>query len=223
MQDFDLKQYLQSLLAACQEAFGADLLYMGLQGSWRRGEATGHSDIDVVVVLETLGIEQMRTYRRILEQVGWKEKSCGFICGRRELQNWNRLELCQLQNETQDYYGSLAPLLPPYSREDVRVYVLFNLNALYHELCHRYIHASQDENEAAFPFYAKTVFYLLQNLYWLRDGVYYQNRKELSAHLRGEDQPLFDIMEKARRGEPFSLEPAFETLFFWCQGLLQRL
>ncbi len=34
---------------------------MGLQGSWRRGEATEHSDIDVVVVLETFGTEQMRT------------------------------------------------------------------------------------------------------------------------------------------------------------------
>ena len=70
MQDFDMEVYLQKLLAACQQAFGADLLYMGLQGSWRRGEATEHSDIDVVVVLETFGTEQMRTYRRILEQVG---------------------------------------------------------------------------------------------------------------------------------------------------------
>lgn len=50
------------------------------------------------------------------------------------------------------------------------------------------------------PFYAKTVFYMLQNLYWLRDGVYYQNRKELAAHLRGEDQQLFNIMEKTRQG-----------------------
>lgn len=48
MQDFDMEVYLQKLLAACQQAFGADLLYMGLQGSWRRGEATEHSDIDVV-------------------------------------------------------------------------------------------------------------------------------------------------------------------------------
>ena len=79
MQDFDMEVYLQKLLAACKQAFGADLLYMGLQGSWRRGEATEHSDIDVVVVLETFGTEQMRTYRRILEQVGFEERSCGFI------------------------------------------------------------------------------------------------------------------------------------------------
>ena len=68
MQDFDMEVYLQKLLAACQQAFGADLLYMGLQGSWRRGEATEHSDIDVVVVLETFGTEQMRTYRRVLRK-----------------------------------------------------------------------------------------------------------------------------------------------------------
>lgn len=37
MQDFDMEVYLQKLLAACQQAFGADLLYMGLQGSWHRG------------------------------------------------------------------------------------------------------------------------------------------------------------------------------------------
>ena len=100
---------------------------------------------------------------------------------------------------------------------------MFSLNAFYHELCHRYIHACPEENEAAMPFYAKTVFYMLQNLYWLRDGVYYQNRKELAAHLKGEDQQLFNIMEKTRQGEPFPLEPTFEALFIWCQGLLQRL
>ena len=46
---------------------------------------------------------------------------------------------------------------------------------------------------------------------------------QLAAHLRGEDQQLFNIMEKTRQGEPFPLESTFEALFIWCQGLLQRL
>ena len=73
------------------------------------------------------------------------------------------------------------------------------------------------------PFYAKTVFYHAAKSVLAADSVYYQNRKELAAHLKGEDQQLFNIMEKTRQGEPFPLEPTFEALFIWCQGLLQRL
>ncbi len=49
---FDLDKYLADLIMNCRSTFGERLLYMGLQGSWLRGEANENSDIDVMVILD---------------------------------------------------------------------------------------------------------------------------------------------------------------------------
>ncbi len=51
---FDIHNYCHRLKEALLEAFGPRLCYMGLQGSWLRGEATPRSDIDTVVILDRL-------------------------------------------------------------------------------------------------------------------------------------------------------------------------
>ena len=45
---FELDKYLADLITNCRSAFGERLLYMGLQGSWLRGEAHENSDIDII-------------------------------------------------------------------------------------------------------------------------------------------------------------------------------
>ena len=50
---FDLDSYLNDLISNCRTAFGDRLLYVGLQGSYLRGEAHEGSDIDVFVDTET--------------------------------------------------------------------------------------------------------------------------------------------------------------------------
>ena len=56
---FDLEKYLAVLILNCQSAFGERLLYMGLQGSWLRGEAHENSDIDVIVILDQFSVQDM--------------------------------------------------------------------------------------------------------------------------------------------------------------------
>ena len=120
---------------------------MGLQGSWLRGEAHEDSDIDIMVILDGFSVQDMDTYRGILKGIGFYEKSCGFICGKDELKRWNPLEVCQLRQTTKDLIGVLTDYLPPATREDEINYVKLSLGNLYHELCHRYIHADRDKNE----------------------------------------------------------------------------
>ncbi|MBQ3648978.1 MAG: nucleotidyltransferase domain-containing protein, partial [Treponema sp.] len=84
---FSINNYLEKLLARCKESFGDRLVYVGLQGSYLRGEATENSDIDVMLVLDGFSVEDMKTYRGILKEIGWYEKSCGFICGKEDLAN----------------------------------------------------------------------------------------------------------------------------------------
>ena len=145
---FDLERYLAELILNCRSAFGERLLYMGLQGSWLRGEAHENSDIDVMVILDGFSVRDMDTYREILKEIGFYERSCGFICGKAEMKRWNPLEVCQLRHTTKDLVGVLTDYLPPATREDEINYVNLSLGNLYHELCHRYIHAEPDPESA---------------------------------------------------------------------------
>ena len=155
---FDLDSYLNALILSCRAAFGERLLYVGLQGSYLRGEAHENSDIDVMVILDRFSVQDMDRYREILKKIGFYERSCGFICGRDELLRWNPLEVCQLRHTTKDLFGVLTDYLPSATREDEVNYVKFSLGNLYHELCHRYIHADRERNIAAFRGTCKGVF-----------------------------------------------------------------
>ena len=204
-----------------RQQFGEQLLYVGLQGSCRRGETTENSDIDAVVVLEELSIPHLQQYRDILCRLGQKEKSCGFICGRKELAGWNPLESCLMLHETLDLYGKLEELMPPYTQEDVRVYLKLNLGNLYHELCHRYLHSGQLEQEL--PRMYKSTLYLLQNLHWLRTGVYPMNTSELEVCLCDTDRKILLTAAQYKQGEAVDAKEAFEQLFDWSAELLRQL
>ena len=164
----NIENYITRLLDLLHAEFAHRLVYVGLQGSYLRGEATQSSDIDIMVVIEGLTTSDLTAYRGILERLGDFDKSCGFICSREDLANWNPLEICNLLYSTKDYFGVVRELVPAYTREDIRNFVKMSLNNLYHEICHRYIHQDTQKNEAALPFTYKGAFFILQNLHYLR-------------------------------------------------------
>ena len=56
---FELNGYLHDLISCCRASFGDRLLYVGLQGSYLRGEAHEGSDIDVMVILDRFSVGDM--------------------------------------------------------------------------------------------------------------------------------------------------------------------
>ena len=82
---FHPQTYLPALIAQLRRNFGPRLRYVGLQGSYLRGEATEDSDLDVMVVLDLLAPADLDRYRAILAALPQPEKACGFLCGRAEL------------------------------------------------------------------------------------------------------------------------------------------
>jgi len=217
---FDPDKYLADLIMNCWSAFGERLLYMGLQGSWLRGEAHENSDIDVMMILDRFSVRDMDTYREILKEIGFYERSCGFICGKDEMKRWNPLEVCQLRHTTKDLLGSLTDYLPPAAREDEINYVNLSLGNLYHELCHRYIHADRDKNTAGFRGTCKNVFYLIQNLHFLESGRFILSRKDLKKAASEEDRL---ILELADLPDGYDFDQAFTSLFAWCQRAFVRI
>ena len=217
---FDLDSYMNTLILSCRAAFGERLLYVGLLGSYLRGEAHENSDIDVMVILKRFSVQDMDRYREILKKIGFYEKSCGFICGRDELLRWNPLEVCQLRHTTKDLLGVLTDYLPRANREDEINYVKLSLGNLYHELCHRYIHADRERNVVAFRGTSKGVFFLMQNLHYLETDHFILTKKDLKEAVSAEDRRVLE-MEEMQDG--FDFDQTFSALFAWCQSAFLRV
>ena len=217
---FDLNKYLADMIMNCRSAFGERLLYVGLQGSWLRGEAHENSDIDVMVILDRFSVRDMDTYRGILKEIGSYEKSCGFICGKDEMKHWNPLEVCQLRHTTKDLVGVLSDYLPPATREDEINYVNLSLGNLYHELCHRYIHEDREKNAAKLRSTCKGVFFLIQNMHFLESSHFILTKTGLKEAVSSEDRRVLELEELP---DVYDFDQAFSSLFAWCQSAFARI
>lgn len=86
--------WVADALARMKKAFGPRLAYLGLQGSYRRGEATETSDIDLVVLLDTVEPADLDIYRSIVHALPEGHKACGFCSGTEEFFHWPHMSFC---------------------------------------------------------------------------------------------------------------------------------
>lgn len=220
---FRVEEYMSGLIASLKNVFRDRLIYVGLQGSYLRMEATENSDLDIMVILQELSLQDMKLYREIIMKMQDYEKSCGFICGMDEFEAWNPLELCHLLHSTKDYYGTLSVLIPEYSKEDVANFIKLSVGNLYHEICHRYIHADREANYQKLPLTYKGVFFILQNMYYLKTGVFCVTKRELISILESQDKNIMEISLKISATEEYDFDKAFSQLLLWCRSVLVGL
>ena len=219
----DSESYIQQLIELLIKQFGKRMLYVGLQGSYLRGEANQNSDIDIMVIIDALTVSDLESYRRIICSMDHAEKSCGFICSKDDLINWNSLEICNLLHTTKDYFGVLREFIPEYTEDDIRIFVKLSVNNLYHELCHRYIHAEYDINYFQLPATYKGVFFILQNLYFLKHNEFVGTKAELMMQLQGKDREVLKHAIDLANATEYDFKESFELLFSWCQETLHSL
>ena len=62
----DVNSFLEKFLPLLKVTFGERLWFVGLQGSYARGEATENSDIDIVVILDELTAENITSYGELV-------------------------------------------------------------------------------------------------------------------------------------------------------------
>lgn len=218
----DIGQYMEALIAGLRERFGDRLRYVGLQGSYLRGEADENSDIDVMVVLDRWETDDLDGYRELLMRLGDFDRSCGFICGEEELRRWNPLECCHVLHSTKDYVGRLADFLPVWTMEDERSFIKMSLNNLWHELSHRRVHRGRERSLERLPGMYKGTFFILQNLHYMRTGEFINSKAELLERLDGDDRAVL-AAALALRGGMSAVDADFERLLTWCQAAMQQL
>ena len=205
--------WMPQAVRVLRERFGARLLFVGLQGSYRRGEATEESDIDILTVLDTLDLADLAAYRDLLRTLPEGEKAAGFTCGQRQLLSWPAFELFQFSQDTDAWYGDLAPLLPVIRREDTVTGALANVSGL-------------ARRAAELKGLHKGLFFAMQITEYIRHGVYARSRRELLSLLSETEADLLRQGMDAAPAEARTRNDAdmqFQALLQWCGDAMVEL
>ena len=208
----DIEKWMARLTGELLERFGSRLLFLGLQGSYGRGEAGEDSDIDVVTVLDRVGRSDLDAYRAIVSAMPEGEKACGFLCGADGLKSWPRYDLYQLAGDTRAYHGELAPLLPALGRNDLADAAAIGASGLYHATCHTYLYGAQKDRSGFLKQAHKGSFFVLRALHELRTGDDVRTKRGLYPLLTGDER---EILGCGLGEESLTLEEAFERLLRW--------
>ena len=213
---FDINVWLDIIIKKLQNEFEQRLLFVGLQGSYNRGEATQNSDIDLVVILDNLSFEDLKKYHLIIDSMPDKDKSCGFISGREELQNWSKSDLFQFFYDTKSLIGNLQDLIQAPTIEDAKQAIKISSENLYHSAAHSFIHSNNRAEDLKNLY--KGVFFVLQAKYFIETKKYIPTKMELLELLNGIDRDILntcinrnDINEK----DAIELENLYKMLIQW--------
>jgi uncharacterized protein len=218
---FLIDSWLEELVEKIKNEFADHVLFIGLQGSYKRKEANAGSDIDVVVILATLTIEDLKKYKNIIAQMPYKGKACGFISGKREIMGWEKSDLFQFYYDTKPIYGNIDYLLPLIEQQDIKRAIKIGACNLYHAGCHNFIYENSVEILAALY---KSAFFILQAKYFYGTKKYISNKAELVSKLKGIDKEILEICmdrERIREIDEASLSTYSDKIITWSSGLMQ--
>lgn len=197
-----IDSWMPAAVAALERAFGQRLLFVGLQGSYRRGEATEASDLDICVILDRLDAADIAACRALFDALPEGHKAAGFLAGAAQLRAWPALELFAFVRDMDAWHGELAPLLPPVTGADIRLGCRAAVAALYHEAAQSLLLAALWDARTrcdALRSLDKALFRSLQGVVFLRAGVYARERQALLALAHaGEAALLRDAARAAR-------------------------
>lgn len=206
-----IEEWKQQYCAAVQEAFGLRVVFIGLQGSYGRGEATEHSDIDVVLLLDEVTMDDLKQYRALLAKLPHRELACGFVAGYRQLAGWEKSDLLTFLLDTVPWQGSLQELQQQVGPADAQQSVITGAGNIYHACVHNYLHERSEEVLAALQ---KSAFFVLRAACYARTGQFIKRKDELQAYLTPAENALLTMAP--------TLEELTPALLQWAGGLLAQ-
>jgi predicted nucleotidyltransferase len=218
----DIQDWVDGYLRAVKNRFGSRLIFVGLQGSYGRGEASESSDIDMVLILDEVDMQDLKAYDEAISKLPDREKICGFISGRRELTAWNKSELFQFYYDTIPIFGNMDFLLPTITKQDVQRAILSGACGLYHQYGHNAVHEKDFEMLRSL---CKSAVFVLQAVYYDRTGVYVRKHKDLLPLLFPDEQQVMRACAdlKTRTSVPTAdFDQISDLLFQWAGRLIRK-
>ena len=198
----DINIFMGSFKENLLRLSGDNLLFLGLQGSYGRGEAKETSDIDPVIILQQCGKDDILRYRAYIDTLPEKDILCGFISSIDELRAWESADRAQLILDTKPVYRDLAELCPRITRDDIRRAVQQGACAIYHASSHNILHA---RDWSVLPELYKSTRFTIRMKHYLQTGVYVSAFRELTAVVDEEEKTILEAQDPSTEDDAFML------------------
>ena len=208
----DITAWTQNFLQILNETFANRVWFVGLQGSYGRGEATEKSDIDIVVILDELSPMDIQTYNTMLDTLPHRELICGFLAGRNEIMNWEPSDLFQFCNDTTPIKGSLDEMMTVIDESAVNRAIKIGACNIYHVCVHNMLH---EKSEDVLRGLYKAASFVVQAIAFKQTGNYIKHQKELLQVVSSNEQAIVETFMNLKNGGTVDFNLMSEALFTW--------
>ena len=208
----DITSWTAKFLKTVDEAFGNRVWFVGLQGSYGRGEATDTSDIDVVVILDELSASDIQNYNAMLDALPHRELICGFLSGKDELLHWEPSDLFQFYYDTTPIKGSLDELLTVIDEAAIDRAIKIGACNIYHGCVHNMLH---EKSEDILKGLYKSASFVVQAIVFKQTGKYIKRQSELRDVVSADERVIVDTFLNLKNGGTVDFNSMSEVLFDW--------
>ena len=203
-----MRQFLQKL----NETFANRVWFVGLQGSYGRGEATETSDIDVVVILDELSAIDIQTYNDMIDSLPHRELICGFLSGKKEIMNWEPSDLFQFCNDTTPIKGSLDEVVAVVDKSAVNRAIKIGACNIFHGCVHNLLY---EKSEDILRGLYKSASFVVQAIAFNQTGNYISHQKDLLQVVSSDERAILETFMNLKNGGAAEINSMSETLFAW--------
>jgi predicted nucleotidyltransferase len=216
----DINIWMKDFLQRLEETFTSRVWFVGLQGSYGRGEATESSDIDVVVILDELSEKDVQTYCEMLDTMPHRELICGFVSGRDEILHWEPSDLFQFYYDTTAVKGSLDDLLASIDQTAVDRAIKMGACNIYHGCVHNMLH---EKSEDILKGLYKAASFVVQAILFKQTGKYIKHQRLLLQEASADERMIAGTFLKYKSGEIVDFNEASQVLFEWSKKWIKSL
>ncbi len=213
----DIASFIEIFSSALNKSFGERVWFLGLQGSYGRGEATETSDIDLVVILDELMPRDIEIYNNMLDTLPHRELICGFLAGKKELLNWEPADLFQFYYDTKPIKGSLDDLLPMLDAAAVDRAIKIGACNIYHGCVHNMLY---EKSEEILKGLYKSASFVVQASVFRRTGAYLKNRADLLSAADMDERYIIEEYSAVKAGKKILFKEMADFLLVWTGKLI---
>lgn len=208
----DITVWMKNFLQTLDETFGSRVWFVGLQGSYGRGEAMETSDIDIVVILDELSAMDIRTYNAMLDTLPNREMICGFLSGKDDIMNWEPSDLFQFYYDTTPMKGSLDELLAVIDDSSVNRAIKIGACNIFHGCVHNMLY---EKSEDILRGLYKSASFIVQAIAFKQTGNYIRHQKELLQVVSADEWVIVSNFLNLKKGGMIEFDLMSETLLIW--------
>ena len=210
----DITVWMSNFLQTLNKIFENRVWFVGLQGSYGRGEATETSDIDVVVILDELSAKDIQIYNDMLDTLSHRKLICGFLSGKDEIMNWEPSDLFQFCNDTTPIKGTLDEVFALIDENAINRAIKIGACNIFHGCVHNMLH---EKSEDILRGLYKSASFVVQAIVFKQTGNYIKYQEELLKVVSSDELVIVENFMNLKNGGTVDFSLMSETLFDWAK------